>query len=128
MARIVIVDDEPLLLGFFARSLRSNGYDVIEYTDSLSAYEAITKDSLPIDLIITDVTLKPITGFELIKRVRMNNVRCPVIFMSGYHNLADTTRETIEQCLILEKPFNGAELRDAVQKLLTREPRSGYAN
>src|ERR1051325_11957644 len=119
MARIVIVDDEPLLLDFFAKALRANAYDLIEYTDPLSAYEAITKDTFPIDLIITDVTLKPITGFELIKRLRMANVRCPVIFMSGYHDLADTTREIFEQCLIVEKPFNGAELRAAVHKLLT---------
>jgi len=37
----------------------------------------------------------------------MPNVRCPVIFMSGDHKLADTTREIFDQCLILEKPSNG---------------------
>src|SRR5690242_18684479 len=87
MVRIVVVDDEPLLLGFFARTLRSCGYEITVFADPLSAYEATTNDPVPIDLIITDVGLKPITGFELVKRLRTNNVCCSVIFVSGYHNL-----------------------------------------
>jgi len=121
MVRIAVIDDEPLLLGLLAGALRSFGYDVTMFADPLSAYEASTTNSIPIDLIITDVTLKPITGFELIKRLRINNCCCPVIFMSGYHNLDAMATEPLEDALIMEKPFCSSELRSAISKLLTHK-------
>jgi two-component system, sensor histidine kinase and response regulator len=69
--RILIVDDSPEILSITDTILSSAGYETIAYTDGLVALQII--ELLPPDLIILDVNMPQIDGFEMTKRIRSNS-------------------------------------------------------
>ena len=119
MAFIFVIDDEPLLLNLVSTVLRSDGHEVNAITDPLEACAAVSLVAIPVDLLITDADMHPISGFQLVERLRGNRIDCPVIFMSGHHGLTAIVTDSPGQQSVLEKPFTAAELRSAVQKALT---------
>jgi DNA-binding NtrC family response regulator len=117
MAVIVVIDDEPVVLELLGMVLRLDGHDLQPLSDPVAAYEVITSAETAVDLVITDAGLKPISGFELVNRLRMRGILCPVLVISGHHGLnAPPSGGPME---ILEKPFTAAQLRAAVNDALT---------
>jgi DNA-binding NtrC family response regulator len=119
MATILVIDDEALLLGLICNTLRLAGYDVIALSDPLIALDHQRKGQFPIDLILTDIAMKPISGFELVNRLTKAGFENPVLFMSGYPALSHVVENSFGRRSILEKPFTAAQLRTAVRSNLT---------
>ena len=69
--RILIVDDSPEILSVTDAILSSAGYETIAYTDGLIALQIM--ELLPPDLIILDVNMPQIDGYEMTKRIRSNS-------------------------------------------------------
>jgi two-component system, sensor histidine kinase and response regulator len=69
--RILIVDDAPEILSITDAILSSAGYETIAYTDGLIALQIM--ELLPPDLIILDVNMPKIDGFEMTRRIRRNS-------------------------------------------------------
>ena len=69
--RILIVDDSPEILSVTNAILSSAGYETISYTDGLIALQIM--EVLPPDLIILDVNMPQIDGFEMTRRIRSNS-------------------------------------------------------
>ncbi len=69
--RILIVDDSPEILSVTDTILSSAGYETIAYTDGLIALQIM--GLLPPDLIILDVNMPQIDGFEMTRRIRSNS-------------------------------------------------------
>ena len=69
--RILIVDDSPEILSVTNAILSSAGYETISYTDGLIALQIM--EVLPPDLIILDVNMPQIDGYEMTKRIRSNS-------------------------------------------------------
>ncbi len=69
--RILIVDDSPEILSITDAILSSAGYETIAYTDGLIALQIM--ELLPPDLIILDVNMPQIDGYEMTKRIRSNS-------------------------------------------------------
>lgn len=69
--RILVVDDSPELLSLTDAILSAAGYDVIAHTEGLIALQII--ELMPPDLIILDVTMPQIDGYEMTKRIRSNS-------------------------------------------------------
>ncbi len=79
-ARILIVDDEPNIIGTVAPLLRARGYDVLSAMSGRAALEAIDRDKP--DLIVLDLSLPDIDGVEVCRRVRQT-LNVPILVLSA---------------------------------------------
>jgi CheY-like chemotaxis protein len=82
--RILVVDDDPAILETSARILRQRGYEVRTASSGFSALAELRR-SLP-DVIITDLRMPNMSGFELLSVVRRRFPQIPVIAISGEYN------------------------------------------
>lgn len=119
--RILLVDDEPLLLSMCAGSLRRAGYQVVAFSSGTDALTHLGTDPA-VDLLVTDLSLPDISGFEVIYSCRQTRPELPAIIISGSfvdgHDLPDLPQRVVA----LEKPFTVAELVAAVRRALRPEP------
>lgn len=119
MYKIALVEDEKNLSSLVCKYLKNENYEVISYFDGESALNAISDD---VDLWILDIMLPGIvTGYDLIKKIRENNPKKPVIFTSARD-------QDIDKIMGLElgsddyvsKPYSIRELMLRVKNLLNR--------
>ena len=80
MTLILLVDDEPLITDSLSYSLKREGFEVEMVTDGLSALEAVER--LNPDLIVLDLMLPDISGFEVCRRLR-TTTNTPVIMLTA---------------------------------------------
>jgi DNA-binding NtrC family response regulator len=118
MARILVVDDEPVVLELITLALQLQGHDVTAVGDPLSAFDPTCVSPANIDLLVTDVNMKPITGFEVVSRLVELGFQGQVLFMSGYSALSVANSGKPGKSAIIEKPFTVETLREAVGKAL----------
>ena len=79
--RVLVVDDEPAIRRFLRTSLSSQGYLVTECEDGRSALESLRKS--PVDVLVLDLTLPDIDGFEVIRQLRERGSALPIIVLSS---------------------------------------------
>ncbi len=86
---ILIVDDDDTLRGALAEQLAHHAeFAVVEEPTAAGAFERVK--STPIDLILLDIGLPDIGGYEACREMRKANVRCPIIMLTGATSEADT--------------------------------------
>jgi len=103
---VLIADDEPAIVDLLAQFLEDEGYEVECATDGLMALEMMRK-SRP-DLVIADVMMPKMDGFELLDELAANSEAVPVILMSA---AVVSRREGVP---FIAKPFDLGELLDLV--------------
>lgn len=81
MIRIFVVEDDLDLNRFVSSSLRGAGYDVLSCFDGLEALEKM--DGEKCDLLLTDIMMPRMNGFELAESVRSTDKTMPIIFMTA---------------------------------------------
>ena len=125
-ARILVVDDEPSITEFVSYNLRKEGYDVHIAEDGATAVSLITTS--PFDLVVLDVMLPRIDGYEVVRRIR-SSTTVPVLFLSA----RDTELDKVVGLEIggddyLAKPFGVRELLARVKALLRRSTQQDNAS
>ena len=120
MATILVVEDDLILLGLIASTLRQDGHIIIETNDPLAALAVANDRKQDIDLILTEVSTKPISGLELATRLVRQKISIPVLFMSGFHSVAGVLTRSLGERTLIEKPFTAPELKKAVKNFLSR--------
>ncbi len=118
MARVLVVDDEPSLAQTVSYTLRREGFDVQTAVDGPSAMEAV--HSQPPDLIVLDLLLPGIDGFEVCRRVRRTSA-VPILMLTA-------RGEEVDRIVGLEvgaddylaKPFSMRELVARIRAMLRR--------
>lgn len=70
--KILIVDDDELLLGIYAANFKDVGFEVFTAHDGLEAWEMISAGNIP-DLLFTGITMPRLTGFELIAKMQADS-------------------------------------------------------
>ena len=81
MIKVFVVEDDVDLNRFVYSSLRSAGYDVVRCVDGLQAIEKMDEEKC--DLLLTDIMMPKMNGFELAESVRMTDKSMPIIFMTA---------------------------------------------
>ena len=118
MPAILIVDDEQKMREFVALFLRSSRYTVFEAADGRTALNILSKET--IDLIVLDIMLPDISGFDLCSQIRERS-SVPIIFLTA---LADEEYQMIgyrvEGDDYITKPFNASILLAKIQRILQR--------
>jgi DNA-binding response OmpR family regulator len=119
VTRILVVQDDPLMLGLVVGSLRPEGHHIIEIANPVQALEIAERERSTLDLIIARVDSRPITGIELSKRLTRCGIDIPMLFISPTHTLAVVIAGTFGTSSVIEQPFTGAELRSSVKRCLS---------
>jgi EAL domain-containing protein (putative c-di-GMP-specific phosphodiesterase class I)/CheY-like chemotaxis protein len=79
--RVLLVDDDELLLAALARALTQNGYQVTKAASVSRAMAAVTTAAF--DVIVSDIHMPELSGIDLIKQVRRHDSDVPVVLMTG---------------------------------------------
>lgn len=118
-ARLLVVDDEDALVDMVSTALRFAGYHVRSEQSGLDALRAV-KAEQP-DLVVLDVNLPDVDGFEVCRRLRRDGHQMPVIFLTARDGL-DDLRTGFRQGGddYLTKPFSLEELSLRIAALLRR--------
>ena len=120
MARIVAIDDEQAILDVLERILKRDGHDVLGLTDPARALEL---DLARVDLILCDVMMPGLDGFELVRELRPS-FDGPIVFLTAKVAEEDAvTGYGLGADDFVRKPFGAAELRAKVAAHLRREHR-----
>ena len=121
-ARLLVVDDEPNIRDLLAESLRFAGFEVVTASDGLEAVAAATRERP--DLVVLDVMMPGIDGFEVVRRLRAEGTRVPVLFLTARDDKADAINGlTVGGDDYVTKPFSLGEVVARIRALLRR---SGY--
>ncbi|TGO05782.1 response regulator transcription factor [Serinibacter arcticus] len=118
-ARVVVVDDEPSLRDLLVASLRFAGFDVATASSGHDALEVIAQ--VEPDLVVLDVMLGDIDGFEVTRRLRERGIRVPVLFLTARDDVASTVAGlTVGGDDYVTKPFSLEELVARIRAVLRR--------
>ena len=119
MRKILIADDEPYILNILDFSLGAEGYTVVQAVDGQAAL-SLAGQHEP-DLIILDVMMPGIDGYEACKRLKEDpqTKSIPVVLLTARNSLEDRRRgEEVGADGYMTKPFSPQRLLDLVQEHL----------
>ena len=119
MKTILVVDDEPAILDLLTTILDDEGYVVLPAGDGMAALALLT--GTVVSVVIADVMMPRLGGVDLIRamRAREDLQAVPAILVSA----ADRpSMDGLGDCVFLPKPFDLAELLDAVHHAVSRPP------
>jgi len=120
--RILVVDDEPSITDAVATALAYEGFETLEVATGRAAERAI--DEFRPDLIVLDVMLPDLDGFQIARRLREGRHRTPVIFLTARDAAEDKLAGLAIGDDYVTKPFSLAEIVARVRNVL-RRTRSG---
>ncbi len=114
MSQILIVEDEPRIAAFIAKGLRAAGYATLVEPSGVAAVELAVSGEA--DLIVLDIGLPDIDGFEVLARLRGQGVTVPVIMLTARSSVADTVAGLQSGADdYMPKPFSFEELLARIQ-------------
>lgn len=118
-ARLLVVEDDPNILELLSASLRFAGFDVATATSGSAALSA-AKTHRP-DLVVLDIMLPDLDGFEVIRLLREGGTRTPVVFLTARDATDDKIRGlTLGGDDYVTKPFSLEELTARIRAVLRR--------
>ncbi len=115
-ARIIVVDDEPMVRTVTTKLLRLKGHDVVEAESGPAALLMLDDPAVtPFELVITDLSMPDMSGRELAGHVRARFADLPILLLTG-----DTDVEADEGTVnaVVKKPFKLDALEEQIQALL----------
>ena len=118
-ARLLLVDDEDNLRSMLQAALRHSGFEVHPVASGRAALDAV--EEVRPDLIVLDVMLPDLDGFDVCKRLRSTGDRTPVLFLTARDATEDRVRGlTLGGDDYLVKPFSLEELVARITAVLRR--------
>jgi CheY-like chemotaxis protein len=117
--RILVVDDEPALTASLQRALGRWNYEVTISNQPHSALSLFQQNPAQFDLLITDLSMREMTGLELARQIHALRPDLPIILASGF--VPDLKREDLRAAGIdemLEKPLSMTALIKTIQRVL----------
>jgi DNA-binding response OmpR family regulator len=119
---ILVVDDEVLLRMVVAEHLRDCGYRVIEAGDGEEAI-AVLQANDRIDIVLSDIQMPKLNGFELALWVRRERPGVQVLLTSGGIKSAEIAHDLCESGPLIAKPYDLAHIVSRIRALLGRNER-----
>ena len=123
-ARILVVEDDSALAQALTDTLSLSGYEVVNATDGEQALARLDRDQ--VDMVLTDVQMRPMDGRALLRNLRTRFHELPVLVMTAY----GTVEQAVEAMKLgavdyLAKPFEVDDLIDKVERYLPRRHHAG---
>jgi len=114
--RILLVDDDFLVMSGTAAMLEDMGHRVVEASSGAHALDAL-RAGAKVDVVITDYAMPEMTGAQLAREIRHNWPHLPIIMATGYAELPD---EEAMSYRILNKPFLQRDLAEQIAAALAQ--------
>jgi len=116
-SRILAVDNAIMFLKTLEKYLEGTPYDLSCVTSGSEALEFL--DSTSVDLILLDVEMPGMNGYELAARIKQRGIRTPIIFVSANSDKEDMERATSAGAAgILQKPFRAGQLHEKIKEFI----------
>lgn len=112
---ILLAEDDDYLRGLLARILTKVGYRVLEAANPGEAIIHAEREKGFI--LMTDVVMPHMNGYELAGRLAEAGNDMPVLFMSGYHDKREVSAASLKRSRFIQKPFTQEQLLDALSEL-----------
>lgn len=113
--KILVVDDEQIVLDSIAKHLRKEPYEVIGVLTAQEGLDLIRSDD--IDIVLTDLMMPEIDGLELMKMVKDDHPSMPVVMITGYATINTALQATqLGAFDYIAKPFSKKELLAVVHR------------
>jgi len=119
---LLIIDDNEEILVALKDFFSANSFNVYSAFDGLEALKIIESENIVFDLIITDIVMPNISGVGIISIVKKRWPDVPVIAITGWGEHPEALAAEADADLIIEKPFDLAELKKKVNELLLKKP------
>ncbi len=127
VSRVLVVDDEPNITDLVATALRYEGFEVAAAGTGRDALDQVT--AFRPHLIVLDVMLPDLDGFEVARRLRQEGRRVPILFLTARDATEDKVRGlTLGGDDYVAKPFSLAELLARVRAVLRRVKEGGESS
>ena len=116
--RVLIVDDSPIVRDLLSELLSSVGLEVRTAGDGAAALHSLAEH--PVDLIVCDVEMPVMDGFEFLRRLRDRAERVPVVMVTTRGSVSDraTAASLGADALIVKSEFENAQLLDTVRRFV----------
>jgi signal transduction histidine kinase len=118
--RILVVDDDPLVLRYVSMALERAGYRTHAAAGGAEALAAYTQPGASFRLVVTDVLMPQMNGFELARRLRQRDPEVNLLFISSEPSPAGWPPQGIDRFEFLPKPFRPEALLQAVRAACAR--------
>jgi DNA-binding NtrC family response regulator len=119
---ILAVDDELDIVNLIKHTLEGNEVKVCTFTDALAALEHFKSNSRYYILVLSDIRMPAINGYEFVKQVKKINPKVKVILMSAFEIASKEFSNVLPDVKIdafIQKPFSLQALRDIVQQKMS---------
>ncbi|MEA2011334.1 MAG: response regulator [Actinomycetota bacterium] len=118
MARIIAIEDSPVLQRLLAITMRSTDVEIEAYLDGSGGLEAALAN--PPELVVLDLGLPDMSGWTVLEQLRSDpaTLETPVIITTGETRGSVSDRATMLDAVTLEKPYTGAVLRSTILMLI----------
>lgn len=126
MAKLLLVDDDPVLLNLLGRLLRRAGHEVTEANNGEECLALARAAREPFDVIVTDVMMPGLDGFELTRRLRADPATREVLVLvvtSGLHGTDPAQARLAGADDADIKTVNVARLNEKIEALLAARAR-----
>jgi DNA-binding response OmpR family regulator len=122
---VLLVDDDTNVCSICAEALNSMGYEVLTADDGVAALEQYEQNRECISIVITDIVMPVMGGFEMAKQLRRHNSNLPIIFITGYDpEQANIPGSLMQHSTILTKPFPMHQLESAILRIQKHKPQA----
>jgi len=116
-ARVLVVDDDPVVAKSFDRVLSGKGYAVITARDGPEALDKLAQERY--DAVFTDIRMPGMDGLEVAARIKATQPWLPVVIVTGYGSAASEARaKEIGVAGFLNKPLSPAMIEDSARSAL----------
>jgi CheY-like chemotaxis protein len=126
-ARVLVVDDDPMVREVLAWQLIAQGYRVTQASDGLAALAELECGDIP-DLLVTDLAMPGMSGLTLIQEARRHRHGLPALLLTGNAGgniIEDVPNMKLDPIILLRKPVSDSELMERVAALLMAPPEIG---
>lgn len=117
--KVIVVDDEPDIVAAIELVLKNHGYRADGFTNPERAVEEIRSNSRAYALVISDIRMPGMNGFDLARNVRAINPGVPLVFMTAFEIHKSEFSSLFPSTSVAElvtKPFTNAQLIGIVRK------------
>jgi CheY-like chemotaxis protein/glycine cleavage system H lipoate-binding protein len=113
--RILVVDDEQIVLDSVVKHLRKEDYEIECVLSASAALERVRSNG--IDIVLTDLMMPEIDGLELMEQLKQDHPELPIIMITGYATINTALQATqLGAFDYIAKPFSRAELKSVVKR------------
>lgn len=128
MKKILVVDDEPAVLFALSEALtdKRRGWQVLTASDGREAMRALQAEK--VHLVVTDLRMPEVDGFELLAHLRRNHPSLPVILMTALGTAEISARLGADALECLSKPFDVEVLRQKIGDMLAQRVKGRVEN